>query len=95
MPELIDLTLQSRPDLVAQRLGVGHAKAVIDLARAERFHDIYVLYQPYTFQNNTPIGTKSPTSWALGASVPIPIFNRNQEPILREPEPGPVRDRAH
>jgi cobalt-zinc-cadmium efflux system outer membrane protein len=44
---------------------------------------VYVLYQPYTFQNNQPSGLKSPTSWALGVTVPLPIYNRNQGAILR------------
>jgi outer membrane protein, heavy metal efflux system len=42
-----------------------------------------VLYQPYTFQNNAPTGLKSATSWALGVTVPLPIYNRNQGNIQR------------
>ena len=42
-----------------------------------------MLYQPYTFQDNSPSGTKSPTSWALGVTVPLPIYNRNQGGIVR------------
>jgi DNA-binding LytR/AlgR family response regulator len=53
------------------------------LARANRFTDVYVLYQPYTFQDNSPTGQKSPTSWALGVTVPLPVYNRNQGGILR------------
>jgi cobalt-zinc-cadmium efflux system outer membrane protein len=75
--------LAERPDLVAYRLGVSRAEADVGLARAERFQDVYVLYQPYTFQNNTPYGNKSATSWALGVTVPLPISNRNQGNIRR------------
>src|SRR5262249_22943775 len=32
---------------------------------------------------NTPFGQKSATSWALGVTVPVPIYNRNQGGILR------------
>ena len=39
---------------------------------------MYVLWQPYTFQDNTPYGLKSQYSWALGVTVPLPIYNRNQ-----------------
>jgi cobalt-zinc-cadmium efflux system outer membrane protein len=50
---------------------------------AERFQDIYDLAQPYTFQNNAPFVTKSAHSWALGVTVPLPIYNRNQGKIQR------------
>ena len=40
--------------------------------------DVYTLYQPYTFQDNSPNGVKGATSWALGVTVPLPIYNRNQ-----------------
>ena len=45
--------------------------------------DVYVLYQPYTLQDNTPNGLRSPTSWALGVTVPMPVYNRNQGVIQR------------
>jgi outer membrane protein, heavy metal efflux system len=75
--------LEARPDLAAQRLGLRHAETEWKAARANRFGDAYLLYQPYTFQNNTPVGAKSATSWALGATVALPIFNRNQGGVLR------------
>ncbi|WP_435015632.1 TolC family protein [Tundrisphaera sp. TA3] len=81
--ELTGLALAARPDLAAYRLGVTRANADVRLARAERFSDVYVLYQPYTFQDNSPFNTKSATSWALGVTVPLPIFNRNQGNIER------------
>ena len=83
MDELIRIAAAVRPDLVAFRLGVGRAEADVRLARANRFGDVYVLYQPYTFQNLQPFGEKSATSWALGATVPVPISNRNQGGIER------------
>jgi cobalt-zinc-cadmium efflux system outer membrane protein len=81
--DLVRLAHEVRPDLIAARLGIQRAAAGVRLAQAERFADVYVLYQPYTFQDNSPFGSKSATSWALGATVPVPIFNRNQGGILR------------
>ncbi|WP_435019044.1 TolC family protein [Tundrisphaera sp. TA3] len=81
--QLTDMALRCRPDVVAFRLGVASAGAGLKLQKANRLNDIYVLYQPYTYQNNAPINAKSPTSWALGVTVPLPIYNRNQGNIER------------
>ena len=59
------------------------ANADVRLALANRFSDVYLLAQPYTFQDNRPFGLKSPTSWALGVTVPLPVYNRNQGNIER------------
>lgn len=82
-PELVSLALATRQDVLAYRLGVDRAQADVKLQYANRFQDVYVLYQPYTLQDNTPFGLKSPTSWALGVTVPLPIYNRNQGNIER------------
>jgi cobalt-zinc-cadmium efflux system outer membrane protein len=74
--ELSRLALNNRPDLAAFRLGIARAEADVRLARANRFQDIYLLYQPYTFEGGV-------TSWALGATVPLPVYNRNQGNIRR------------
>jgi len=81
--EMIRTVLASRPDVVANRLGISSATANVKLQKANRLQDVYLLYQPYTLQDNTPFGLKSPTSWALGVTVPLPIFNRNQGAIRR------------
>ncbi len=81
--EMLGVALAARPDLVSFRLGVGRAEADVRLALANRFADIYVLYQPYTFQDAAPQGLKSAHSWALGVTVPLPIYNRNQGGIRR------------
>jgi cobalt-zinc-cadmium efflux system outer membrane protein len=81
--ELIRLALTARPDLAAFRLGVERADAELRLARAERFSDVFLLVQPYTLQDNRPFGLKSPTSWAVGLTVPLPIYNRNQGNVAR------------
>jgi cobalt-zinc-cadmium efflux system outer membrane protein len=81
--QLIQNALQQRPDLAAFRLGVQRAAADIQLAKAERYSDVYVLAQPYTFQDNRAYGLKSPYSWAVGVTVPLPVFNRNQGNVAR------------
>ena len=42
-----------------------------------------VLYQPYTFQNNTYLGVPSAYSWTLGVTATIPLYNRNQGNVTR------------
>ncbi len=59
------------------------AEADVRLAKANAYSDVYVLWQPYTFQDNSPYGLKSQYSWALGVTVPLPIYNRNQGGISR------------
>ena len=81
--ELIRIAQAERPDVISYRLGVNRAQADVRLARANRLNDVYVLAQPFTFQNNTPYGMKSAYSWALGVTVPLPVYNRNQGGILR------------
>ncbi|MFO0958505.1 MAG: TolC family protein [Isosphaeraceae bacterium] len=81
--DLIQMALSGRPDLMAERLAVGRADADIRLAEANRYPDVYVLYQPYTFQDNAPFGFKSSYSWALGVTASVPVFNRNQGNVQR------------
>jgi cobalt-zinc-cadmium efflux system outer membrane protein len=80
---LTRLALESRPDLNSYRLGLSRAKSDVKLARANRYSDVYLLAQPYTYQDNRPFGLKSPTSWAVGVTVGLPVFNRNQGNIQR------------
>ncbi|MGO9913436.1 MAG: TolC family protein [Isosphaeraceae bacterium] len=81
--ELWQIALSCRPDVAAFRLGIEAAQANVRLQLANRFSDAYLLYQPYTFQNNAPYRTESATSWAVGLTVPMPVFNRNQGNIER------------
>jgi outer membrane protein, heavy metal efflux system len=81
--ELLKIALADRPDVLSMRFGVGRAEADVRLAKANAFNDVFVLWQPYTFQDNSPYGLKSQYSWALGVTVPLPIYNRNQGGILR------------
>lgn len=81
--DLTNLALEYRPDLRAFRLGVARSQADAQLALANRLADVYVLFQPFTLQNNSPIGKQSPVSFAAGVTVPAPIYNRNQGNIQR------------
>ncbi len=81
--ELQKIALTDRPDIAAFRFGVSYAESSVRLAKANAFSDVYLLYQPYTFQDNAPYGLRSQISWALGVTVPIPIYNRNQGGIAR------------
>ncbi len=81
--DLRKIAIAERPDVVSVRLGVNRAEADVRLSKANAFNDVYVLWQPYTFQDNSPYGLKSQYSWALGVTVPLPIYNRNQGGILR------------
>lgn len=81
--DLARLALENRPDLLATRRGVALADAGIHSAKAQRYTDVYLLLQPYTFQNNSPFGLKSATSYAVGVTANLPLFNRNQGNIDR------------
>ncbi|HEY7310395.1 MAG TPA: TolC family protein [Gemmataceae bacterium] len=81
--KLIEIALQVRPDLNAYRLGVQRANAEVQMARADRWADVFVLYTPWQLQDNGPIGAQNATSWSLGALVTLPVFNRNQGNIAR------------
>lgn len=82
-PVLLDMAMASRPDLQAFRIGTERANEEVRLAMANRFSDVYLLYQPYTAQDNRPEGKPVANSWAIGVTVPLPVFNRNQGNIAR------------
>ena len=84
--DLVALAVCNRPDVVAYQRGVRRAMADVDLARRERFEDIFLFYTPYGFTNYAYQGQQSATSWSLGALVSIPLFNRNQGNIARARE---------
>jgi outer membrane protein, heavy metal efflux system len=83
LDELLHVALTVRPDLNAYRLGIQRAQAEVQLARADRWADVFVLYTPWQLQNNAAIGGQNATSWSLGALVTLPVFNRNQGNISR------------
>jgi outer membrane protein, heavy metal efflux system len=81
--ELVRMAVAARPDLASFRLNVCRAMADVRLAKANRFSDVFVLYQPFTYQDNSPFNLPSSQSWALGATVTAPIYDRNQGNIRR------------
>jgi len=81
--ELIRIALDCRPDVAAYRFGILVAEANVKLQQANRFQDAYLLFQPFTYQNNAPYGKQSGASWAVGITIPTPVFNRNQGNIER------------
>jgi cobalt-zinc-cadmium efflux system outer membrane protein len=83
LSDLINKAIQMRPDLAAIRIGVKRAQADYKLAKANGFPDVYILYQPYTFQNNNYLGVPSAYSWTLGLTATMPIYNYNQGNVKR------------
>jgi cobalt-zinc-cadmium efflux system outer membrane protein len=81
--ELVKLALERRPDVQAFRLGIDRARADVHVAKKERIDDVFVVYSPFQFQNNRPIGKQSATSFSLGLMGSLPIFDRNQGEIRR------------
>src|SRR5262245_25239303 len=79
---LIRTGLESRPDLAAFRMGILRARSEVRLAEANRFDDVFLVYQPYSSQQGLN-GERSGTSWAMGLTVPLPVYNRNQGNIAR------------
>jgi cobalt-zinc-cadmium efflux system outer membrane protein len=84
--DLVKLAVCNRPDAVAYRRGVNRAMADVQLARRERFEDVFLFYTPYGFENYAYQGLKSATSWSLGGMVSLPLLNRNQGNIARARE---------
>jgi len=80
---LSTLALRCRPDLRAARLGVERAEAEVGLQHANRFDDIYLFYDPLTIQDNSVYRQQTATSWAVGLTFSLPVFNRNQGNIAR------------
>ncbi len=81
--DLVAKGLERRPDLAAARIAIRRANADLKLAKANGYPDVYLLYQPYTLQNNTYLGVPSAYSWTLGVTATVPLFNRNQGNVAR------------
>lgn len=81
--ELATIAIRCRPDLHAARLGVTRAGAEVNLQRANRIDDVYLFYDPITYQDNRPSNALSSHSWAIGLTFALPVFNRNQGNIAR------------
>ena len=82
-PALACTALATRPDLAALRFNVARADADVALAKANRFEDVLVLYQPYTFHDGRTGDFKNSVAWAAGLTVPLPLYNRQQGNIQK------------
>jgi cobalt-zinc-cadmium efflux system outer membrane protein len=76
--DLVRTALAIRPDLLTQRLIVARADADVLAARANRFDDVLLMYQPYTFYDGQGFDLKNKLAWAVGMTVPLPVYNRQQ-----------------
>ncbi len=83
LEQLVGAAYLYRPDLRAFQLAIELAQADLRLARANRFEDLFLLYQPYTFQESDVAAEGPATSWAIGLTIPLPVFDRNQGNIER------------
>ena len=81
--ELVQTALSVRPDLAAFRLGIARARADLRVYQKEVFEDIFVIYSPWQWQNNHPIGGQNATSYSFALMGTMPLFNRNQGDIRR------------
>lgn len=81
--QLIHIALHTRPDLNAYRLGVERAQNEVQMAKADRFQDVFILWSPWQLVDNSPIHALNTNSWGLSALVTLPVFNRNQGNIAR------------
>jgi len=81
--ELVPIALRMRPDLAAYQLAMQRAQADERLAKANWMQDVYVVYQPFTYQDNAAYRTPISRSWGLGATAAVPVFDRNQGNIRR------------
>lgn len=83
LSDLIQVALQTRPDLKAIRLEEEVAKAGLRLAKTQVIPDL-TLSTRYSRENssfdNTPVGAifDKDNLFTFGASINLPIFNRNQ-----------------
>jgi cobalt-zinc-cadmium efflux system outer membrane protein len=69
--------------MLAMKLALERSHADVQLGKANGYPDVYLLWQPYTYQNNSYLGVQSPTSWTVGVTATVPLFNRNQGNVRR------------
>lgn len=81
--ELLQTALSARPDLAAFRIGIQRAQADARVARKDVISDVFVIYSPYEFRNNGPVGGQNATSYSFGLLGTLPLYNRGQGDIRR------------
>jgi cobalt-zinc-cadmium efflux system outer membrane protein len=80
---LIRIALERRPDLVAHRLGVPHAVAEYERAKAEGIPNAYFLFSPLNYSDRMAPGELDSKAWGIGVFLPLPLYDRNQGNIKR------------
>jgi len=80
---LIGIALERRPDLLAHRLGVPHAVAEYERAKAEGLPNAYFLFSPLDYSNRMSPGELDSKAWGIGVFLPLPLYDRNQGNIKR------------
>ena len=83
LDELTQIALQRRPDVIAIRRGIGRAQAELALQHANRLDDVFLFYDPLTYQDESPYKLQSARSWVIAITFPLPIYNRNQGNIAK------------
>jgi cobalt-zinc-cadmium efflux system outer membrane protein len=81
--ELVSLALRTRPDLAAFQLSVEHARANVELSRAERWDDLLLFYTPYQGITFPSQQRQTASAWEVGGLAVLPVFERNQGDIAR------------
>ncbi len=64
-------------------MGIERSRAAFRQQRTERFSDAYLLYTPFEYRDNQPVGLQNAVWWGAGLFVSLPMFNRNQGNIQR------------
>jgi len=81
LPDLTREAVENRPDMRAITEGRRYATAILDSARREAYPDLSLglTYMHSEFQ----VSGDNPNSFGIGASMPVPFFDRNQANIGR------------
>jgi outer membrane protein, heavy metal efflux system len=77
--KLTDIALCNRPDYQSQRWLMWRAQADVEAVKAARWDDVSFLAQPYTYLQGPPLLN----AWAVGVTVPLPIFNHQQGNLVK------------
>jgi outer membrane protein, heavy metal efflux system len=77
--KLTEIALCNRPDFQAQRWLTVRAQADVEAVKAAKWDDVSFLVQPYTFLEGPPAAS----AWAVGVTVPLPIFNQQQGNLVK------------
>lgn len=87
---LIQRALESRPDLLALKVGITKADRDIDAARSQVWDDFtwtlgYTKLNTLSANPDDPNSSETPgaSSWQMGVQIPLPLLNRNQGSIQK------------